>query len=279
MNEMGAAWALDKCIVQVLLPNTSFDKLGWLCSFDKAVKIGAVGAIESLCEVISERLDLKVKLASLNRNIAAFMSYCENLNKEILPAVVFPEEIVQDDIPEEELGFWDYKDLVDEDVQNVTDACSEIYNAVSKSVGVYMSATRKLNSLNSTNPNVQHVRGIMMEVSRMMDDTSDVYEMNTPKLCEGFHSMVDNTIKLIGCSGTVSAESMGTCCDVVQQLLVEVHKAKNAVQSNKQQMEDIPKAEKSLIKSKKRLSKNMDELISVLDKCIMKGQELLAMVI
>ena len=44
-------------------------------------------------------------------------------------------------------------------------------------------------------------------------------------------------------------------------------------------MEDIPKAEKSLIKSKKRLSKNMDELISVLDKCIMKGQELLAMVI
>jgi hypothetical protein len=72
---------------------------------------------------------------------------------------------------------------------------------------------------------------------------------------------------------------MGTCCDVVQQLLVEVHKAKNAVQSNKQQMEDIPKAEKSLIKSKKRLSKNMDELISVLDKCIMKGQELLAMVI
>ena len=39
LNEMGAAWALNKYIVQILLPNTSFDKLGWLCSLDKALEI------------------------------------------------------------------------------------------------------------------------------------------------------------------------------------------------------------------------------------------------
>lgn len=279
LNEMGGAWALDKYMVQVLLPNTTFDKLGWLCSWDKAIKIDVVGAIDSLCEIISERLDIKVKLGVLNRNIANFMSYCQSLSMVSLPAMISYEEIVPEDIVEEELGFLDYKELLDEDAQKVTVVCVEISNAVNNSADVYESCARKLTRLNSNNPNPQHVRGIMMEVSIMMDNTSDVFEVNTPQLCDAFHSMVDNAIKLIECSGAVSSEDKDAWYAVVQHLLVEIMKAKNAVQANKQQLDDMPKTEKSIIKSKKRLSKNMDELISALDECVLKGQRLLARVL
>ena len=51
LNEMGAAWALNKHIIQILLPNTSFDKLGWLCSLDKALRIDDADSIDGLCEV------------------------------------------------------------------------------------------------------------------------------------------------------------------------------------------------------------------------------------
>ena len=33
-NEMGAVWATDKNVRYYLLPNTGFDKIGWLCALN-----------------------------------------------------------------------------------------------------------------------------------------------------------------------------------------------------------------------------------------------------
>lgn len=39
LNEMGVAWALEKQIIPILLPNVSFNDIGWLNSLNKAIKI------------------------------------------------------------------------------------------------------------------------------------------------------------------------------------------------------------------------------------------------
>ena len=57
LNEMGAAWALDRNIISVLMPDANFDQLGWVINLKKAV-----------------RLDKKKSLLSLTNQIAKLIS-------------------------------------------------------------------------------------------------------------------------------------------------------------------------------------------------------------
>lgn len=56
MNEVGAAWALGKKPIQVVLPGVEFDKLDWLIKLDKAAKIDDGDSLDNLAEVISNVL-------------------------------------------------------------------------------------------------------------------------------------------------------------------------------------------------------------------------------
>lgn len=61
LNEMGATWALRKKCVSVLLPGIGFDKLGWLTSLEKAVKINDKAHLTKLCETISKQCGVEIK--------------------------------------------------------------------------------------------------------------------------------------------------------------------------------------------------------------------------
>lgn len=61
LNEMGATWALQKKCVAVLLPGTGFDKLGWLTSLEKAVKINDKAQLSKLCETIAKNCGVEIK--------------------------------------------------------------------------------------------------------------------------------------------------------------------------------------------------------------------------
>lgn len=76
LNEMGAAWALRKKCVSVVLPTASFDQLGWISNLDKAVKFSNKKQVASLCEVIAKQLavESRNKLTSLITYIDEFVS-------------------------------------------------------------------------------------------------------------------------------------------------------------------------------------------------------------
>ena len=63
MNEVGAAWALGKTPVQIMLPNTNIDKLGWLIHLDKAARIDDKDSLDSLEEVICNGMGLQIPTA------------------------------------------------------------------------------------------------------------------------------------------------------------------------------------------------------------------------
>jgi hypothetical protein len=63
MNEVGAAWALDKTPIQIMLPNTNFDKLGWLTHLDKAARIDDRDSLDSLMEEICNKVGLPIPTA------------------------------------------------------------------------------------------------------------------------------------------------------------------------------------------------------------------------
>lgn len=58
LNEMGAAWALDRNIIQVLLPDADFDDLGWVINLKKAVRLYDKKQLLSLTKKIAMLLSI-----------------------------------------------------------------------------------------------------------------------------------------------------------------------------------------------------------------------------
>ena len=280
LNEMGAAWALNKHIIQILLPNTSFDKLGWLCSLDKALKINDAESIDGLCEVIADKLDIGIKPSAWNRNKAAFISYCATISSTTtLPAIIEPEiaEVIDDGI--DELGFLDYRERMDAEAACVTSICFILTEAMVNHNDMLNSNTRKLQSLNTSHPNISQARGIMIATAKGMDDLSIIFEDNTPLLRLSFFNMIDNATKIKSLTPLNSEETMKEECNAISELLKAISGAKISSISFKETVDTMPKVEQTINKSKKRLSNNLTNIIGVLDECISKGQELLRSIV
>lgn len=276
LNEMGAAWAINKYIIQVMLPNTSFDKLGWLCSLDKALKIDNAESIDGLCEVFTDKLDIGIKPSVWNRNKAAFISYCATSSSTTtLPAIIEPEviEVTEDDV--EELGILDYRERMDTEAACVTSICFTLTEAMVNHNDMLNSNTRKLQSLNTSHPNISQARGIMRATAKGMDDLSIIFEDNTPLLRLSFFNMIDNATKIKSLTPLNSEETMEEECNAISELLKAISGAKISSISFKETVDTMPKVEQTINKSKKRLSNNLTNIIGVLDECISKGQELL----
>ena len=74
-------------------------------------------------------------------------------------------------------------------------------------------------------------------------------------------------------------EEMITEFDSVRQLLTAIHGAKLGLGSFKAAVDELPKAESTIIKARKRLSNSLNDLLIVLDECLAKGQELIHVVL
>ena len=275
LNEMGAAWALNKHIIQILLPNTSFDKLGWLCSLDKALKIDDADSIDGLCEAFSDKLDIGIKPSAWNRNKAAFLSYCSTLPPSLLPTVMEPEvvEVIEGDV--EEWGFLDYREQLENEAANVSQICVTLSDAIYKHNNMLNSNTQRLQSINPTHPNISQAKGIMRATANGMDQLSVIFEDNTPLLQSSFFNMVDYATKMKSLTALDSEEAMEEEYNAINTLLKSISEAKLGCTGFRDAIDTLPKAEKTINKSKKRLSNNLTNIIGVLDECISKGQELL----
>ena len=275
LNEMGAAWALNKHIIQILLPNTSYDKLGWLCSLDKALKIDDADSIDGLCEVFADKLDIGIKPSAWNRNKSAFLTYCSTLSPTLLPSIIEPEvvEVIEDDV--EEWGFLDYREALENEAVNVSQICVTLSDAIYKHNSMLNSSTRKLQSINPAHPNISQAKGIMRATANSMDQLSIIFEENTSLLQSSFFNMVDYATQMKSLTASDSEETMEEEYNAISELLKAISGAKVGSISFKESVDALPKAEQTINKSKKRLSNSLADIIGVLDECISKGQELL----
>ena len=74
LNEMGASWAMGKQTLSILLPNVSFKSLGWLTSFDKAIKIDDSEGLDKFVTMLSRK---EIDIADWNRQKESFLSFCK----------------------------------------------------------------------------------------------------------------------------------------------------------------------------------------------------------
>lgn len=67
--------ALDKPFVSILLPETGYDKLGWLANLQKAIRINQKDQIISLCQKIVGL----IKNIKIQDSLTAIVSYTDPL--------------------------------------------------------------------------------------------------------------------------------------------------------------------------------------------------------
>lgn len=81
-NEVGAAWALQKKIIQIVLPDNTQDSVGWLLNLDKAIKINKPSSLDNLQVRLCEDLHIQVKSPLLwNPHKEDFLKALANLPK------------------------------------------------------------------------------------------------------------------------------------------------------------------------------------------------------
>lgn len=112
LNEMGAAWAYNRYIIPILLPNTDFSKLGWLLTFEKAIEIDDTSGLDSLYDKIRGILKIqKCKTANWNRNKKKFIDFCKNnYSPLIIPSI--EKSIVKTDVSKVKLAAFDENFIV-----------------------------------------------------------------------------------------------------------------------------------------------------------------------
>ena len=180
---------------------------------------------------------------------------------------------MEDDL--EELGFLDYRELVEENTGKVSAICFVLTDAMCKHNDALTTNAKRLHSCTNTS----QAKGIMISTAKSMDDLSNIFETNTPLLRASFFNMIDNATKMKSLVMSNSEENMQDEYNAISTLLKSISEAKSGCIGFRDASETLPRAEKTINKAKKRLSNNLANIIDVLDECISKGHELLRSVI
>ena len=74
LNEMGAIWANNNNVKYYLLPNTSFDKIGWLCDTKQAEQLSDHIALDKLYNELTKYYNLEGKFETWSRQRVTFVN-------------------------------------------------------------------------------------------------------------------------------------------------------------------------------------------------------------
>lgn len=93
LNEMGAAWALDRNIIQVLLPDADFDDLGWVINLKKAIRLNEKKQLISLTKKVAALLnvDMTKQFADAVTSIDDFLGTLEDNKHKVAVATTAPK--------------------------------------------------------------------------------------------------------------------------------------------------------------------------------------------
>ena len=270
LNEMGAAWALDKNVKPILLYDVSFHSVGWLYGMNLCAKIDDADRLDELRDEFLDKYGSCPKTAVWNRQKTEFISKIATLTPNNTALIGIDTPIEED----EELGLLDYRETFDNHLNLFNQKAKVLTNEMNQLNEKTATRVKQLSALNSQAPNPSQARGIMMKSAQDMNQMSDAIDQNAPKLSEYFKTAIENAIHMqqfLDAEQDTKTENRKALNDLIQSMI----SAKDTTIKGKDALSGIPGLVKSQIAAKNRLVKGYSTLITVYDECITKATELL----
>ena len=264
LNELGAAWALKKDLIQIILPNTSFSKLGWLTSLNKALKIDDEESLDSLYD----KLNCKSKVSTWNKHKQEFLTYCNKLNNIQLQTIqqpLSPTPIIKEE------GLLDLRIQLEDCIKKSMIYLSNITKGMLDN-SYKISQKAKQVTLNRNNINL--LRKVIIATAKTMDQLSTIKEQNTPLLEKSMLQALTLGIKIKQLIKSQNQEDIKNEFTAINTMIYEINKTKQEIINLRRAIDQVPKIEKTFNSSQSRLIKNCTTLINVLDSFISKAFEL-----
>lgn len=109
LNEMGAAWALKKKCISIVLPGSDFTELGWISSLDKAVKMVEKKKLLSVSKVIADKLGIVLNdhIVSLTSEIDELVTDLKKIKTSITKKTAKQVKAIVKKNPEASLQLFD----------------------------------------------------------------------------------------------------------------------------------------------------------------------------
>jgi hypothetical protein len=273
LNEMGAAWAADRCVKILLLPNLCFNSIGWLYNLNKGTHLDNEEALDSLHDDIVERLNLTVKAATWNRCKKEFLG---NIKSSLAQSANLPAVIEQIADSEEEWGLLDYREKFDENIELFNASMEELgknTNLYSERVG---QRTAQLTALAGNPYSNRQAKALMQATANDMNQFSNSIDTEEVNLKSYFTRAIEYAIKIQTISD-VDQEVINDNRKAIQELINAIIVLKDTLITNKSALLASPKMEMTQNKAVRRLSGCHDNLIAVFDSCITEATILLKM--
>lgn len=267
LNEMGAAWALNKKVKPILLYDVTFTSVGWLYSMNLCAKIDDSERLDELRDDFAEKCQICTKTVVWNKKKAEFLSKVAEYGNST--ALVCIDE--QYDYAEE-LGLLDYRETFDSNMVLFGQIMQVLTLGATQLTNNMETRTKQLSSLNPLAPNPAQARRIMKGYAKDLNKMSNVISSEAPKLSECFKTAIDSAIQM---QKYLDAETKKTDKEALNDFIQSIVTAKDVTAESQKSISDFPDMEKNQIAAKKRLVREYSTLIGVYDECITKATELL----
>ena len=272
LNEMGAAWALDKNVKPLLIhDNMPFDSVGWLYHMNLCARLSDSDMLDELRDEFLEMCAVQTKTVVWNRQKAEFIARLKQLNSEKIDE---RSEVSVQTNTQCELGLLDYRELFDEQNAEFINLMGRITNSLNTLVPQLRTRTRQLTSVSNGTLNTRQAKGIMKALAEDYDRFSTVLEECIPIANDKYNTLIDS-VKLIQESASLNEEVKNSNRQAYHSLFEQLIEARKAQAGMHDSLIGIPDMEKAQIKSKRRAVTAMDSLIQALDSWIARTSDLL----
>lgn len=272
LNEMGAAWMVDdKKLKIIMLPNTDFDKIGWILKLNKASDSLNEEHLDNIRDMLIDTFGQKNKTGTWNANKKAFLKEIEVVNPDKADVVL--EEVVPES--DEELDLLTIRERFDENMSAHNVAILKLTASLTGYTKKIQTGTKQLNTY-SVNPSAfstSQVRGIFARLAKETNEMADINEEQTPLLKNHFDLAVKYGLMLQG--KDIDAATKEDNKNQFRTLLETIRTAREQLNDYKDTIEGIVDLDRSFTKAKNRLKKTLYEQIKAFSFCITRGEEFL----
>jgi hypothetical protein len=272
LNEMGAAWMVDESKIRIImLPNTGFDKIGWILKLNKASDSLNEDHLDNIRDMLIDSFGQKNKTGTWNANKKAFLKEIEAVELEKVD-VVSKEVVVEND---EELDILTLREKFDENISGHNASLRILTGALTNYNKKIQTGTKQLKTYN-TNPaafSTTQVRGIFTRLAKDTNEMADINEEQTPLLRDHFDLAVKYGLLLQG--KDVDPETKEDNKNQFRTLLKTIRSTREQLNSYKESLDDFVDLDRYFTKAKNRLKKTLEEQIKAFSFCITRGEEFL----